>query len=128
MPDWNAYKSHAKERGALALELFAVESTPVADEQKLKAVLPSHLEYQKTLEAAGKLFLAGPLSDDTGSLMQGSGLVIYRCESWDEAVALADKDPMHSENVRSYRLRRWLVNEGSLQFSATLSSQSVAVS
>ncbi len=128
MPDWNAYKSHAKERGALALELFAVESTPVADEQKLKAVLPSHLEYQKKLEAAGKLFLAGPLSDDTGSLMQGSGLVIYRCESWDEAVALADKDPMHSENVRSYRLRRWLVNEGSLQFSATLSSQSVAVS
>ncbi len=128
MPDWNAYKSHAKERGALALELFAVESTPVADEQKLKAVLPRHLEYQKELEAAGKLFLAGPLSDDTGSLMQGSGLVIYRCESWDEAVALADKDPMHSENVRSYRLRRWLVNEGSLQFSATLSSQSVAVS
>ncbi len=128
MPDWNAYKSHAKERGALALELFAVESTPIADEETLKAVLPRHLAYQKALEAAGKLFLAGPLSDDTGTLMQASGLVIYRCESWDEAVALANEDPMHVENVRSYRLRRWLVNEGSLQFSAALSTQSVSVS
>ena len=125
MPEWSVYKASAKERGALALELFAVESTPIADEAKLKEILPRHLAYQKRLELECKLFLAGPLSDDSGKLMQGSGLIIYRCESHEEALTLAGNDPMHAENARSFRLRRWLINEGSPKLSTALSSQSV---
>lgn len=128
MPDWTTYKESAKDRGALALELYAVESTPIADEQALKSALPAHLDYQRMLEAAGKLFLAGPLSDDTGALMEGSGLIIYRCDSLEEANALAENDPMHANNARKFRLRRWLVNEGSPQLSTALSSQSVTLS
>lgn len=128
MPEWSTYKASAQERGALALELYAVESTPVADEQTLKSVLPEHLDYQRKLETAGKLFLAGPLSDDTGAFMQGSGLIIYRCSSLEEANELAEGDPMHAKKARSFRLRRWLVNEGSPAISTALSSQSVKLS
>jgi len=128
MPEWSTYKASAKERGALALELFAVESTPIADEQRLKSVLAEHLDYQRELEAAGKLFLAGPLSDDSGDFMQGSGLIIYRCNSLAEATQLAENDPMHAKKARSFRLRRWLINEGSPTISTALSSQSVTLS
>lgn len=125
MPAWNTYKKMAQERGALALELYVVESIADADEDTLKSVLPRHLDYQQELEARGELFLAGPLSDVTGQYMQGCGLIIYRCDSFEHALKLAEGDPMHSEKARTFTLRRWLVNEGSLQFSTKLSSQSV---
>jgi len=70
MPAWNEYKESSRKRGSLALELFAVESTPIASPDALKSVLPQHLDYQRKLEAEGKLFLAGPMSDDTGTLME----------------------------------------------------------
>lgn len=128
MPEWSTYKKMAQERGALALELYVVESLPASDENILKSVLPRHLEYQKELEARGELFLAGPLSDDTGQYMQGGGLIIYRCESLEHARKLAEGDPMHRENARTFILRRWLVNEGSPMFSTQLSTQSVKFS
>ena len=38
------------------------------------------------------------------------------------ARALADADPMHARGARTYTLRRWLVNEGSLNLSVGLST------
>lgn len=128
MPAWDEYKAIAKERGALAFELYIMETTPIATPEALQQTLPAHLDYQKQLEADGKLFLAGPTSDVTGELMQGSGLIIYRAASLEEAEALAKGDPMHSQNVRSYIVRKWLVNEGSPRFATSLSSQSVHIS
>jgi len=80
-PKWTEYKPIARERGAFAFELYAVEITSIADEAALKSTLPEHSVYQKHLEGTGARFLAGPLSNDTGELMQGSGLIIYRCAS-----------------------------------------------
>lgn len=127
MPKWSEYKTIARERGALAFELFVVISTPCASPEDLKAVLPRHLDYQRQKEAEGQLFLAGPLSDETGDEMQGAGLIIYRAASMDDAKILADADPMHAEGKRRYTLRKWLVNEGSPSFSMSLSSQNVVV-
>ncbi len=42
-----------------------------------------------------------------------------------KAQAIADADPMHAEGMRSYSLRKWLVNEGSLQLEVKLSTQRV---
>lgn len=128
MPAWDEYKAIAKERGALAFELFIVETTPIATPEALQQTLPAHLAYQKQLEAKGALFLAGPTSDLTGELMQGAGLIIYRAASLEEADGFAKGDPMHSEKVRSYTIRKWLVNEGSPRLSTSLSSQSVRLS
>ncbi len=60
---------------------------------------------------------AGPMSDETGTFMQGIGLIIYRAESLAAARALADADPMHKSGERTYVLRRWLINEGSFTLS-----------
>lgn len=127
MPAWEEYKAIAKSRGALAMELFVIQSTPVAPPEALQAVLPAHLAYQKEVEARGQLFLAGPMSDDTCKLMQGTGLIVYKAASLDEAKTIADGDPMHSQGIRTYTIRKWLVNEGSMSFSLSLSSQSVSI-
>jgi len=67
------------------LELFAFESTPGDDPNAVPANLPAHLAYQCEMEAAGRLALAGPLSNDTGEQMKGAGLIIYRASSLDQA-------------------------------------------
>jgi len=128
MVAWTDYKTAAKERGSLALELFIVISTPVEPPEAVKSVLPDHLEYQRAQEDAGKLVFAGPLSDESGDQMEGMGLIVYRAASFDEAKSLAKNDPMHARKMRSYTLRRWLVNEGSFNLGVKLSLQSVELS
>lgn len=125
MPAWTDYKQAAIERGSLALELFAVVSTPVKSPEELRVNLPAHLEYQAEQERSGALVMAGPLSDLTGELMEGTGMIIYRANSLEDAQAIADADPMHASGTREYTIRRWLVNEGSFQIDIKLSAQSV---
>lgn len=128
MPAWNDYKMEAKQRGSLAFELFVVESTPAASPEELKAVLPEHLAYQKEQEAAGRLFLAGPLSDASGEQMLGTGMIIYRAESLEQANQIAGNDPMHAKGIRTFQIRKWLVNEGALSFNLRLSGQNLEFS
>lgn len=125
MPAWSEYKQAAVERGSLALELFAVVSTPAKSPEELKAQLPAHLAYQSEQEQRGRLVMAGPLSDLSGELMEGVGMIIYRAESLEAARALTEQDPMHLTGTREFTIRRWLVNEGSFQLDIKLSAQSV---
>ena len=125
MVAWSEYKQAAQERGSLALELFVAVSSPVKAPDQLKAQLPAHLDYQAQLEQTGALAFAGPLSDDTGEQMQGTGMIVYRAPTLDAARALADADPMHKSGTREYTLRRWLVNEGSLNLDIKLSAQQI---
>ena len=128
MVAWADYKAEAKSRGALALELYVVHSTPAKAPEDVKAALPDHLAYQAELERAGKLALAGPMSDETGEHMQGMGPIIYRAESLNAARALAEGDPMHKSGARSFVLRRWMINEGSITLSANLSTGGASLS
>jgi len=125
MPAWSEYKQAAQERGSLALELYAVESTPAKSPEEMRAMLPEHLAYQGEQEKNGSLVMAGPLSDASGDLMEGVGMIIYRAESLAAATSLADNDPMHKSGTRQYTIRRWLVNEGSFQIDIKLSAQSI---
>ncbi len=127
MPSWSQYRETASSRGALAFELYVVESTLCKAPQDAQAVLPQHLEYQREMEETGKLVLAGPLSDPSGEEMSGGGLIIYRATSMEAARAIADNDPMHKAGARIYTLRRWLVNEGSISLTVGLSTQKIAL-
>lgn len=122
MVAWTDYKARAKERGALALELYVAHSVPAKAPDDVVAALPDHLAYQATLEREGKLAFAGPMSDETGTEMQGVGLIVYRADSLEAARALAEADPMHRSGARSYTLRRWLINEGALSLDVGLST------
>jgi uncharacterized protein YciI len=127
MVAWTEYKADAKSRGALALELYVAFSTPAKEPQDVKASLPDHLAYQAELERAGSLAFAGPMSDETGVHMQGMGLMIYRADTLEAARAMAEADPMHKSGARTFVMRRWMINEGSLGLSVGLSTKSVSL-
>lgn len=127
MVAWVDYKAEAKSRGALALELYVARSTPVKSPEEIKAVLPEHLAYQAELERKGQLAFAGPMSDETGEHIQGMGLIVYRADSFEAAREMAKNDPMHQCGARSFDLRRWMINEGSLSLSAKLSTGGVVL-
>lgn len=127
MPVWSDYVATARERGALALEFYCVVSEPAGDTQLIRDTLPDHLAYQSRLEAENALVFAGPLSDETGKLMEGMGMIILRARDMDEARSLAEADPMHGRGARRFTLRRWLVNEGGITLTVKLSGQSVTL-
>jgi uncharacterized protein YciI len=128
MSKWDDYKAEAKQRGSLALEVYVVKSKPNASMETIKQYLSQHLAYQSQLEALGLLMFAGPLSDSSCESLDGTGLIIYRARSLAEATEMAEQDPMHRHGARIFTIRRWLINEGSLQLDIKLSAQSVALS
>ena len=113
--------------GAMRLSVYVVTSFPTNGFGPLEEVLPKHREYLHGLEKRGVLIMAGPLSDEDPGNWSGGGMLAYLAE--DEAAArdLADADPMHTSGARTYTLRRWLVNEGSLTVRVKLSDQSAAI-
>ena len=127
MPAWEEYKSIAQERGSLAHELYVVFSEPAAPPEQMKEKLGEHLAYQAEQEKIGSLVMAGPMSDATGELMEGVGMIIYRAESLEAARKLAENDPMHSSGTRTFSIRRWLINEGSITLNVKLSAQSITL-
>ncbi|WP_299657279.1 YciI family protein [uncultured Tateyamaria sp.] len=125
MVAWADYKAEAKSRGALAFEVYVAHSTPAKSPEEIKAVLPDHLDYIAGLERSGKLAFAGPMSDETGEHMQGMGMLVLRADSLEDAQALAEGDPMHKSGARSFVLRRWMINEGSISLQVGLSTGDV---
>ncbi|MDB4838069.1 YciI family protein [Marinomonas sp.] len=125
--DWKEYKAASKARGSLALEVFVIVSTPTGSPEFVKQNLPDHLSYQAEQEAAGVLMFAGPLSDETGDIMNGGGMILYKTESLEIAKRIAEQDPMHLSGARAFTIRRWLINEGSLQLDIKLSAQSISL-
>lgn len=59
---------------------------PQGQEQR-KRYRDRHLAHLENLDAAGRVFLAGPLTDQSGSL------IIIEADSLDQARALAEADP-----------------------------------
>ena len=126
MPKFDDYKTMARERGSLAMELYVVTSTPVVGPEEMQKHLPDHLAYQAECERNRSLVMAGPLSDESGENIVGVGHIVYRAESVTKAREIADADPMHARGIKTYDLRRWLVNEGSLTLSVGFSTGGVS--
>src|ERR1700689_2686498 len=94
----------------LRRKFYAVLSQPSAVPEKLKALLPAHLEYMIALEKRGVLFASGPLSDGAGA-PSGAGLTILRVASAEEAGALGEADPFVRNGLRSFELKEWTIME-----------------
>lgn len=67
------------------------------------------------------MFGAGPFWNDAEDAWEGEGMVIVRASSLTEAKALAASDPMHTSGTRSYTVRPWLLNEGTVTVRMTYS-------
>lgn len=118
-------EANCKQHG-LALKLYVVITSP-APGGDLGASRKDHLAHQKALERAGVLFGAGPLLTADGLYGEGEGMIIIRASSVDEALRIAESDPMHKSGARTFTLRPWILNEGALDVRLHLSDQSAAV-
>jgi uncharacterized protein len=110
----------------LRRKFYAVLSQPSPTPEKLKALLPAHLEYMISLEKRGVLFASGPLADGAGP-PSGAGLTILRVGSAQEARGLAEADPFVVNGLRTFEIKEWTIMEGTLGLRVNLSDQSVEV-
>ena len=110
---WQDHIDHVAAKGVLAKRLYVIFTTPTGSIDALHEHLAAHLAYQKDLEARGITFAAGPFADDAETAWSGEGMIIVRAQSMLEAMAIAEVDPMHASGVRAFRVRPWLLNEGS---------------
>lgn len=112
----------------LQKQLYAIFTTPTNGLGPVFASIEEHLKYQVQIESEGILFAAGPLWTDDGQSWQGEGLVVVRAASREEAVAVAERDPMHRSGARRFTVRPWLINEGSLTLHLDYSTQRFTIS
>lgn len=100
--------------GLLAKELYAVFTTASSGMEAMGPHIEAHLAYQADLEARGIMFGAGPLYYEGKEDWNGEGMIIIRASSDEEARQIAEADPMHSSGGRSFTIRPWLMNEGTV--------------
>ncbi len=100
--------------GMLQKQLYVVFTTPENGMGPVMQNIEAHLKFQVELEQKGIMFGAGPLWADNETDWNGEGMVIIRANSLAEAREIAAQDPMHSSGARSFEVRPWLLNEGTL--------------
>ena len=112
---WDQLIKDGKDRGFLTKRLYAVTTVPTNGLGPVLAVLSEHAAYQVHLEELGVMWAAGPFANDAEDAWDGEGFFIYRADSKEEAIRYAEADPMHSSGARTFRVRTWLMNEGSFR-------------
>lgn len=95
-------------------DLYVVFTTPTNGMGPIMENIEAHLKFQVSLEEKGIMFGAGPFWEDNETDWKGEGMVIIRAKSLSEAKEIAESDPMHSSGARSFTVRPWLLNEGTL--------------
>jgi len=84
--------------------LFANYAKYRADRAGLATARPAHWKYDQTLEAAGRMALAGPFANDQG------GLFVYSAASREDALSFLEHDPFFAREVFAhYELLEWLI-------------------
>lgn len=74
------------------------------DPKKDAEVLDEHIAYLQKHIDEGKIYAKGPFTDHSG------GLVIYNVNTYEEAKAIIENDPVIRENSRTYTLKEWRSN------------------
>ena len=100
--------------GYLAKQLYVIFTTPTQGMGPVMENLQPHLKFQEDLEKKGIMFAAGPHWTDDEQRWEGEGMVVIWAASLAEANEIAAKDPMHVSGARTFRVRPWLVNEGTV--------------
>jgi len=111
----------------LQKQLYAIFTKPVDGLGPVFANIEDHLKFQVELEREGVMFAAGPMWTDDEQSWEGDGLVVVRAESREAAIAIAERDPMHRSGARSFHVRPWLINEGSITVRLDYSTQKLTI-
>ncbi len=101
-------------KGMLQKQLYVVFTTPANGLGPVMENVEEHLKFQMSLEERGIMFGAGPFWTDDGKNWNGEGMVIIRAEDIEDARRIAESDPMHASGARTFTVRPWLLNEGTV--------------
>lgn len=112
--------------GLLHKELYIAITEPLSG-PGLADKLHEHILGQIDLERRNVLFGAGPIQDEDKD-RPTRGMFIIRAKSFAEARAILDQDVFHKSGLRTYKLMRWSLNEGSVNLTVNYSDQSVKIS
>ena len=110
----------------LGKEMYLVVTRPVRGPGIDDKLLADHLANQIALEKQGILFAAGPLYS-RGSAIPEAGMFVLRANSYEEAEAIANADPLHKAGLRTFTLQKWRINEGSYTVTVNYSDQTVRI-
>lgn len=113
--------------GRLRLQTFIVTSKAQKPLSEVQQHLEAHMHYIAKLEVTGQLLMAGPLCNEDGATWNGDGQLVYVVSDMAEARALASEDPLHTSGSRSYNIRPWIVNVGSMQLSLRFSTRTLNI-
>jgi uncharacterized protein YciI len=111
----------------LRKQLYAIFTRPAGGIEPVLAIMEEHLAFQVSLEKDGILYAAGPVWSDDEKTWEGDGLVVVRAGSRGEAIAIAERDPMHRGGARTFTVRPWMINEGTVTVRLDMSSQTFSV-
>jgi uncharacterized protein YciI len=77
-----------------------IEYTP--DKAKIQQLRPVHRQYLTSLRENGRLAVAGPFTDDSGSL------IVYEAATREEAEQILQGDPFYQNGIFvKFQLRPW---------------------
>ena len=111
--------------GLLHKELFIAVTDPLGG-PGLAEHLQEHIMGQIDMERRHVLFGAGPLQDE-GKDRPTRGMFIIRASSFAEARSILDQDVFHKSGLRTYKLYRWSLNEGSISVTINYSDQTAKI-
>ena len=78
--------------------------------EEAEQIQKQHIAHLESMGKAGKMVLAGPLTDD-GFIR---GLCVYKVETLAEAKSLAEQDPAVKSGRLAVEVHPWLVQKGIL--------------
>lgn len=116
---------HPLTKKFLGKELYLVVTRPVRSPE-IEKKLADHLAHQVEMEKRGIMFAAGPLYS-RGSDVPEAGMFLLRANSFEEAEALANEDPLHKAGLRVFTLQKWRMNEGSLTITVNFSDSTMTI-
>ncbi len=93
--------------------------------ERFQASFAKHLAWATEQEAAGRIFLTGPIPSHGEE--RTSGLTLFRVGSLAEADTLARTDPFVIEGVNSVQMLPWKVAGGAMTVSLRLSNSSIVI-
>jgi uncharacterized protein YciI len=111
----------------LQKHFYVVLTTPLKPMSELATLLPEHLTYMIDLEKRGILFASGPFIKGPNVAEEGNGMTIIRASSFEEAQAIAGRDPFNASGMRSFEIREWQLNEGSYTVTVNYSDGSYTI-
>ncbi len=114
--------AESRKRGYLAKQLYVIFTRATNGIDPILAALEDHLSYQEKLEREGVMFAAGPNWSDDEQNWEGDGMIVYRANSVEHAREIAGQDPMHLSGARTFTVRPWLINEGTLSISVNFAT------